>query len=61
MTDRLTKRLDEILPRVISDDLLSGVGLGNEIAFYVFDYPSEEELRVREHIEFLLEQMMSFI
>ena len=57
MTDHLTKRLDEILPRVISDDLLSGVGLGNEIAFYIFDYPPEDELRVREHIEFLLDQI----
>ena len=57
MTVHLTKRLDEILPRVISDDLLSGVGLGNEIAFYIFDYPPEDELRVREHIEFLLDQI----
>lgn len=57
MTDQLTKRLDEILPTVIRDDLLSGVGLGNEIAFYIFDYSPEDELRVREHIEFLLDQI----
>jgi hypothetical protein len=54
MSDRLTDRLNQILPRVISDDFLSGRGLGNEIAFYIFDYPPEDELRVREHLGFLL-------
>jgi hypothetical protein len=57
MSDRLTDRLNQILPRVISDDFLSGRGLGNEIAFYIFDYPPEDELRVREHIGFLLDHI----
>jgi hypothetical protein len=54
MSDRLTERLNQILPRVTSDEFLSGRGLGNEIAFYIFEYPPEEELRLREHIHFLL-------
>lgn len=54
MTDSLTQRLNEILPKVTSTEFLSGKGLGNEIAFYVFDYPPEAELRVREHIQFLI-------
>jgi hypothetical protein len=37
MTDRLTDRLNEILPKITSDDFLSSRGLGNEIAFYIFD------------------------
>jgi len=57
MTDPLTHRLNQILPRLASDELLSGSGIGNEIAFYIFDYPPDEELRVREHIEFLLEHI----
>lgn len=57
MTDALTERLNEILPRLTSEDFLSGKGLGNEIAFYIFDYPPEDELRVREHIEFLMKQI----
>ncbi len=57
MTDPLTDRLNAILPRITSDDFLSGRGLGNEIAFYIFDYPGEEELRVREHVTFLVEQV----
>ena len=54
MTDSLTERLNEILPKVISTEFLSGKGLGNEIAFYIFDYLPEAELRVREHIQFLM-------
>lgn len=54
MTDSLTQRLNEVLPKVTSTDFLSGKGLGNEIAFYIFDYPPEEELRIREHIQFLM-------
>ncbi len=57
MSDRLTEQLNQILPRVTSDDFLSGKGLGNEIAFYIFEYPPEEELRVREHVCFLLDHI----
>ncbi len=57
MTDRLTLRLNEILPRITSPNFLSGDGIGNEIPFYIFDYPAEEELRVREHVLFLIEKI----
>ena len=50
MSDSLNERLNQILPRVTSDDFLSGDGIGNEIAFYIFDYPPEEELRVRKFL-----------
>lgn len=57
MSDRLRERLNAILPRVTSDEFLSGSGLGNELAFYVFDYPAEEEIRIREYVAFLVEQI----
>ena len=57
MTDHLIERLNKILPRVVSDDFLKGAGIGNEIAFYIFDYPPEDELRVRGHIRFLLDHI----
>jgi hypothetical protein len=57
MSDPLADRLNEILPRITSDDFLAGKGLGNEIAFFIFDYPPEEELRIREHIRFLLDHI----
>jgi len=48
------QRLNQILDRLTSADLLQGAGLGNEIAFYIFDYPPENELEVRNHINILL-------
>ena len=57
MSDRLTDRLNLILSKLTSDDFLSTRGIGNEIAFYIFDYEPEDELRVREHIRFLLEHI----
>jgi hypothetical protein len=57
MSDLLTERLNRILPKLTSDELLSGTGLGNEIGFYIFDYPAEEELRIREHLQFLVERL----
>ena len=53
----LKKRLDKIIDRLISDELLNNVGLGNEIGFYVFDYPPESELEVRDHIQFIIRQL----
>jgi hypothetical protein len=55
MSDRLNERLNKILPGVISNEFLSGSGIGNDIAFYIFDYPSEDELRVRDYLRTLLD------
>jgi hypothetical protein len=57
MSDQLTERLNKILPRITSNDFLSGSGIGNEIAFYIFDYSPEDEIRVREHVRFLIEHI----
>ncbi len=56
-TSTLNERLDEILPRITDDDFLNAKGLGKEIAFFIFDYPPEDELQVRDHIRFLMEQI----
>jgi hypothetical protein len=53
----LTERLNQILPTITSDQFLSATGVGNEIPYHVFEYPAEEELAVREHIEFLLQRI----
>jgi hypothetical protein len=53
----LTERLNKILPRIASEEFLVRRGLGNEIPFFIFDYPPEHELRVREHISFLLDHL----
>ena len=46
----LEERLNQILPRVTSSDFLQSKGLGNEIGFWIFDYPPERELDVREFV-----------
>lgn len=51
--NNLDERLNKILDRLTSDDFLGGQGLGNEVPFYAFDYPPHEELKVREHVQFL--------
>ncbi len=51
---QLDHRLNQILPKITAEGFLRGHGIGNEIAFHIFDYPPEHELRVREHIDFLL-------
>jgi bacteriophage exclusion system BrxB-like protein len=53
----LDKRLNQIIDIITSDDFLSGTGLGNEIPFWAFDYDAEDELHVREHVKFLLDQV----
>jgi len=50
-------RLNRITDRITSEEFLDNEGLGNEIGFYIFDYPPEKELEVREHIQFILEYL----
>ena len=54
MSNPLNQRLNQILARVTSDRFLSGSGIGNEIAFYIFDYSPEDELVVRDYVRTLL-------
>lgn len=55
--DALDKRLYQILPTITSEQFLKGTGLGNELAFHIFDYPEQFELHVRDHIQWLLDQI----
>lgn len=57
MKEDLKQRLNQVIPRLISDELLRNSGLGNEIGFYIFDYPPESELEVREYIQLVIEQL----
>jgi hypothetical protein len=50
MNSQLTQRLNQILPKITQPGFLSGDGIGSEIACHIFDYPSEYELQVREHL-----------
>ncbi|MDO8264480.1 MAG: DUF1788 domain-containing protein [Gallionella sp.] len=50
MTLSLDERLNQILPRLTSRDFLDSKGLGNEIGFWIFDYPPEREMDVRSFV-----------
>ncbi len=44
------ERLNQILPKLTSDEFLNSKGLGNEIGFWIFDYPPERELAMRDFL-----------
>lgn len=44
------ERLNQILPKISSDDFLSSKGLGNEIGFWIFDYPPDREMEMRDFL-----------
>jgi hypothetical protein len=53
MIEKLEERLNKIIPRITSEGFLRGGGIGNEVAFHIFDYPPDQEMRVREYLQFL--------
>ena len=55
--DSFEARLNEILPKLTSSELLRNIGLGNEIGFYIFDSPPERELQMREFVSFICDQL----
>lgn len=57
MKKDLTARLNKIIERLESREFLENKGLGNEIGFYIFDYPPGDELRVRDYIKFIIEHL----
>ena len=57
MIEKLEERLNKIPSRITSSDVLRGSGIGNEVAFYIFDYPPEAEERLREYVPFLLNHL----
>ena len=46
----LEERLNQIIPRITSREFLDSKGLGNEIGFWIFDYPPEREMDVRDFL-----------
>lgn len=51
MSDAFHERLNKVLPRLRSSELLNNKGLGNEIGFYIFDYAPEYELETQNFLD----------
>ncbi|EPN9986674.1 TPA: DUF1788 domain-containing protein [Vibrio cholerae] len=56
---QLQQRLEKVQDRLESYEFLTNKELGGEIGFYIFDYPAEHEIIVREHIDFLTKKLAS--
>jgi len=54
---KLEKRLELLKEKVQEDDFLNARGLGNEIPFWIFDYPPEKELLIRETVDKLTQNL----
>ena len=50
-------RFDKIEPKIKEDSFLKNKGMGNEVGYYIFDYPPEDELVVRERVRELKEKI----
>ena len=50
MSLTLEERLNKIISRITSKEFLESKGLGNEIGFWIFDYPVDRELVVRDFL-----------
>ena len=49
----LDNRLDLAEKKIKEPKFRENRGLGNEVGYYIFDYPAEEELYVRERIKYI--------
>lgn len=54
MSDEFRTRLNRIMGRISSEDFLSNKGLGNEIGFWIFDYPADREMEMRNFLSEVL-------
>ena len=55
MTESFDERLNHVLPRLLSPDVLDNQGAGGEIGFWIFDYPPADELQMRAWLTNVIE------
>ena len=49
----LEQRLDRIEEKIKTPSFRENKGLGNEVGYYIFDYPPEKELLIRERVRYI--------
>ncbi|ABO55020.1 DUF1788 domain-containing protein [Burkholderia vietnamiensis] len=55
MSASFDDRLNQVLPRMLSADVLENEGAGGEIGFWIFDYPPDQEMKVRGWVADVIE------
>lgn len=58
---KIKERLDLIIPKIQEEKFLTGTRLGNEIAFYIFDYNPKDELLIRDYIKLIKKNLKKLI
>ena len=53
MTRTLDERFEEVRRIIARPSFRENKGLGNEVGYYIFDYAADDELYVREQIEYM--------
>lgn len=53
------ERLDQVETMIKKPSFRQNKGLGNEVGYYIFDYPPEKEMMVRERVEYLRDKYES--
>ena len=49
----LEQRLDQVEQIIKKPSFRQNNGLGNEVGYYIFDYPADQELTVRTRVEYI--------
>ena len=49
----LAERLDKAEELIHKPSFRENKGLGNEVGYYIFDYPADQEMYVRERVEYI--------
>ena len=55
----LEERLNKAEAMIQKPSFRQNKGLGNEVGYYIFDYLAEQELFVRERVEYIRKKMNS--
>lgn len=50
----LAEKFDKAEEMIQRESFRENKGLGNEVGYYIFDYPAEQELFVRERIDYII-------
>ncbi|WP_312072066.1 DUF1788 domain-containing protein [Anaerotignum propionicum] len=50
----LESRLNKLEDKIKLPNFRGNKGLGNEVGYYVFDYPAEQEMVIRERVQYLI-------
>ncbi len=53
----LEAKLNKIEEKIIDKAFRENKGLGNEVGYYIFDYPAKDELHVRNHLVYLINKI----